>query len=83
MKPTVVDTVPSLGAKRRAHENNVPGIKPPTAENITTHAKRSEVDKPSPCHTAYAPNEPKLMQAKPISSKRCADQFKPAMTQDG
>ena len=43
MEPTVVDTVPSLGAKRKAHENKVPGIKPPTAENIARETGVDEI----------------------------------------
>ena len=38
IQPTVVETVSSLGAKRTAQANKVPGIRPPTAENNTTQA---------------------------------------------
>ena len=69
-QPTVVDNVPSLGAKRTASANNVAGISPPTPENSNTAAYRNEgarATSPLPANVATADN---AIVVKPILSSR-------------
>ena len=66
--PTVVATVSSLGAKRTANENKVPGMTPPMAEKHTTHRNCSAAGKCHACHCAKANNAPTPMAPKPKRS---------------
>jgi hypothetical protein len=73
IQPTVVDTVPSLGAKRTAKENKVPGITPPTPENKTTATNLAAGDSPTlkkSGHVEKAKKAPSAITPKPTVSKR-------------